>query len=61
MRSANVKRRGTVEQAIIAAIEREHKRFASDLHDGLCQELAGVAMMLDAIRPRIASDVAVEI
>ena len=50
----------TPEQAIVAAVEREHKRFASDLHDGVCQELAGVAMMLDAIRPRVASDVATE-
>jgi signal transduction histidine kinase len=56
-----VKRRGTLEQAIVAAVEREHKRFASDLHDGVCQELAGVAMMLDAILPRVVSDVATEI
>jgi signal transduction histidine kinase len=56
-----VKRRKTLEQAIFDAVEREQKRFASDLHDGVCQELAGVAMMLDAILPRVASDVAVEI
>jgi signal transduction histidine kinase len=56
-----MKKRGTLEQAIVAAVEREHKRFASDLHDGVCQELAGVAMMLDATLPRVASDVATEI
>jgi len=56
-----VKRRGTVDQAIVAAVEREQKRFASDLHDGVCQELAGVAMMLDVILPRVGSDVAAEI
>jgi signal transduction histidine kinase len=56
-----MKDRGTLEQAIVAAIEREHKRFASDLHDGICQELAGVAMMLDATLPRVASDVATDI
>jgi signal transduction histidine kinase len=56
-----MKDRGTLEQAIVAAVEREHKRFASDLHDGVCQELAGVAMMLDATLPRVASDVATEI
>jgi signal transduction histidine kinase len=50
-----------LEQAIVSAVEREHRRFASDLHDGVCQELAGVAMMLDAIRPRVASDVGTEI
>lgn len=56
-----MKDRGTLEQAIVAAVEREHKRFASDLHDGVCQELAGVAMMLDATLPRVASDVATDI
>jgi molybdenum-dependent DNA-binding transcriptional regulator ModE len=39
--SVNVKRRRTLEQAVVEAVEREHKRFASDLHDGICQELAG--------------------
>jgi signal transduction histidine kinase len=56
-----VKRRKTLEQAVFDAVEREQKRFASDLHDGVCQELAGVAMMLDVILPRVASDVAAEI
>jgi signal transduction histidine kinase len=56
-----VKRRKTLEQAILDAVEREQKRFASDLHDGVCQELAGAAMMLDVILPRVASDVAAEI
>ena len=56
-----MKRRETIEQAIVAAVEREHKRIASDLHDGVCQELAGVAMMLDMIRLRVVSDVASEI
>jgi signal transduction histidine kinase len=43
-----VKRRKTLEQAVFDAVEREQKRFAGDLHDGLCQELAGIAMMRDA-------------
>jgi two-component system sensor histidine kinase UhpB len=56
-----VKRRKTLKQAIFDAVEREQKRFASDLHDGVCQELAGVAMMLDVVVPRVPSDVAAEI
>ncbi len=56
-----MKRRKTLEQAVFDAVEREQKRFASELHDGICQELAGVAMMLDVILPRVASDVAAEI
>ena len=59
--NANVKRRKTLERAVFDAVEREQKRFASDLHDGVCQELAGVAMMLDVILPRVGSDVAAEI
>jgi signal transduction histidine kinase len=59
--NANVKRRRILEQAVVDAVEREHKRFASDLHDGVCQELAGIAMMLDAILPRVAADAATEI
>ena len=56
-----MKRRKTLEQTVFDAVEREQKRFASDLHDGVCQELAGAAMMLDVILPRVASDVAAEI
>lgn len=57
----NVKGRETLEQAIVAAVERVHQRFASDLHDGVCQELAGVAMMLDATLPRVPPAVAVDL
>jgi len=56
-----VKRRKTLEQAAFDAVEWEQERFASDLHDDVCQELAGVAMMLDVILPRVPSDVAAEI
>jgi signal transduction histidine kinase len=56
-----MKRRKKLEQAVFDAVEREQKRFARDLHDGVCQELAGVAMMLDVILPRVASDVAAEL
>ncbi len=56
-----MKRQKTVGQAVLDAVEREQKRFASDLHDGVCQELAGVAMTLDVILPRVTSDVATEI
>lgn len=46
---------------MVEAVEREHQRFASDLHDGICQELAGIAMMLDAVRGHVAPDAAREI
>jgi signal transduction histidine kinase len=59
--NTNVKHRKTLEQAVVDAVARERKRFASDLHDGVCQELVGIAMMLDAILPRVALDAATEI
>jgi signal transduction histidine kinase len=51
----------TFEQAVIDAVDREHQRFASDLHDGICQELAGIALMLDAVLIRVTSEAAAEI
>ena len=50
-----------VDPAVAIAVEREHKRFASDLHDGVCQELAGIAWMLDSMLVRVTDDVASEI
>jgi signal transduction histidine kinase len=61
VKNANVRRQKDLERAVVEAVEREHKRFASDLHDGICQELAGIAMILDAILPRVAADAAAEI
>jgi signal transduction histidine kinase len=56
-----VKRKSSLEQAVVDAVEREHRRFASDLHDGICQELAGIAMTLDSMRPRVGADASTEI
>ncbi len=46
---------------MVDAVEREHKQFAHDLHDGVCQELTGIAMTLDAMIPRFAAAAAGEI
>jgi signal transduction histidine kinase len=51
-------RRNKTSHAVMAAIEREHQRFASELHDGICQELAGIAFTIDALRPAVAADTA---
>jgi signal transduction histidine kinase len=58
--SANMEQPEAHEQAIVVAIEREQKRLANELHDGVCQELAGVAMMIDAKRHRVSSEIAIE-
>lgn len=48
-------RRERLAAAIVEAQEHERKRVAEDLHDGPVQELAGLALMLDALRAGIGS------
>ena len=38
-----VSRRALLEREILEIANRERERFARDLHDGLCQSLAGIA------------------
>lgn len=42
------------EKAILEAIEREQRRIGHDLHDGLCQQLAGVALIAKALAQKLA-------
>ncbi|MGA1730282.1 MAG: histidine kinase, partial [Steroidobacteraceae bacterium] len=48
-------RRGLAEQ-VIAATGREQSRIARDLHDGIGQELAGIALTLEGLRARPPED-----
>jgi PAS domain S-box-containing protein len=41
--------RVTLEQEIIDAADREQERLAYELHDGLCQELTGIACLLATV------------
>jgi signal transduction histidine kinase len=43
----------SAEAEVLAAVERERARLASDLHDGLGQELTGVNLLLGSIRQRL--------
>jgi two-component system, LuxR family, sensor kinase FixL len=47
--------RRKLEQQIIEASTTEQRRIAQDLHDGLCQELVGVALRTDLIAKRMAA------
>ncbi len=49
----DVTERRQVEQEILAISEREQRRMAQDLHDGLGQNLAGIGLMLKALTSRI--------
>jgi PAS domain S-box-containing protein len=41
----DITRRKRLEQDVLNASEREQRRIAQDLHDGLCQELTGIALL----------------
>ncbi len=46
--------RRRVERQLLEISEREQQRIGRDLHDGLCQQLAGVAYIADNLRAKLA-------
>jgi PAS domain S-box-containing protein len=49
----DVTERVLLERQVLEASQQEQQRIASDLHDGLGQELTGIAMTLQSIIPRL--------
>ena len=47
--SRDIRERERLEKSVIEAGEREQRRIGQDLHDGLCQQLAGAAFMSRAL------------
>jgi len=45
----DVSERRDLEAALLDVVSREQRRFASDLHDGLGQELTGLSLLLSAL------------
>lgn len=52
----DVSERKKLEGAILEAVNREHYRIGNDLHDGLGQELTGIALMLRCLAGRLANE-----
>ncbi len=52
----DVSERKQLERAILQAVNREQYRIGNDLHDGLGQELTGIALMLRGVAGRLASE-----
>ena len=50
---AEMANRRQLEFDLIQVSEREHRRIGHDLHDGICQELAGVRYALDSISRKL--------
>jgi PAS domain S-box-containing protein len=43
-----------VEKAILETVEEEQRRIGQDLHDGLCQQLTGVALIAKALAQKLS-------
>jgi PAS domain S-box-containing protein len=54
----DVSERKQLERAMLEAVNREQYRIGNDLHDGLGQELTGIALMLRGVAGRLASEYA---
>jgi PAS domain S-box-containing protein len=52
----DVSERKQLERAILEAVNREQYRIGNDLHDGLGQELTGIALMLRGLAGRVAAE-----
>jgi PAS domain S-box-containing protein len=52
---AQIQERRTLEQLVLRASEREQQRIGQELHDGLGQELAGLAFMIGALAKRLST------
>jgi two-component system sensor histidine kinase UhpB len=52
----DVSERKQLERAILQAVNREQHRVGNDLHDGLGQELTGIALMLRGVAGRLQTE-----
>ncbi len=52
----DVSERKQLERAILLAVNREQYRIGNDLHDGLGQELTGIALMLRGVAGRLMTE-----
>ncbi|HEY6644993.1 PAS domain S-box protein [Povalibacter sp.] len=52
----DVSERKLLERAMLEAVNREQYRIGNDLHDGLGQELTGIALMLRGLAGRLATE-----
>jgi PAS domain S-box-containing protein len=53
----DVSERKRLEQEVLDICNRERRRIGHELHDGLCQELTGVSLMLRSIATHLGRDV----
>jgi PAS domain S-box-containing protein len=56
----DITERRRLENEILEISEREQRRIGNDLHDGLCQELAGIELMCQVLEQKLAARSATE-
>ena len=49
----DITERKRLEKEVLEVSEREQQRIGKDLHDGVCQELAGIAFLVQSIQQRL--------
>ena len=57
---AEIANRRQLEFDLIQVSEREHRRIGHDLHDGICQELAGIRYAVEAISRKLENQMDVQ-
>ncbi len=55
IRDITLRKHAEVERAILETVEEEQRRIGQDLHDGLCQQLAGVALLAKALAHKLVT------
>ncbi len=55
-RDITERREAELEKTILETMEEEQRRIGQDLHDGLCQELAGVALLAKALSNSLSTN-----
>jgi PAS domain S-box-containing protein len=51
----DITERKRLEKEILEISEREQRRIGQDLHDGLCQQLTGIAFLVQALQQKLSS------
>ncbi len=53
IRDITERKHAEVEKAILETVEEEQRRIGQDLHDGLCQQLTGIALIAKALEQKL--------
>ena len=55
IRDITMRKHAEMEKAVLESSEREQRRIGQELHDGLCQQLTGVALLGKALAQKLAA------